>query len=649
MPLETKPDCDTKTAADFLDEVYGKQYDETALRRYLINKRQLTVSQVNSAFSIHRERQRVKAERQDEPKSLPSVPKVCRDSQNTDRPEKTLKESNQTHVSKPAFIAADKTYAGEKLIRDFLNAENLYCELLECLWREYYMKLSEMGFQRKIQLSSLKVKEIFERIPQLLKFHNTFYRDLKKGANIGQMFVRLLYFFKGYSEYMKSLTKILNLLGKHTGDEELGKCLSKIRKHSKFRPYDLTALLMVPLDRIMEYKLFLDNLLVMADKSNETYHYLVKAARRLGRVASWVKANRFVITNLHEIYRVQLYLRGQVNIMVDRRRIIRRGMIIRRTEGWTARNKQYVFFLFNDILLWTTRRGIFQNVVALDSCEVLPWEGISKFEKKKFKVVAKNKDRVKTLWLECRTERQKEAWFSALESAIENSHKIPHQAKADIPSTIFEDSEDEMANQPPEESSKNSLKIERMEKDTDVITAPVTPSTNSKRSYGKPNEEKHPDQDHEDLTYDFEISRNYSMHEFHGFDSFDDNCSTISESELKFFEDHGSYRKLRDASSVHNMSPFTKYSTKRHSQEILEESKLKCISSETTRQKPDNLKSHSSITLDSNQTMHTGAPSLTGSPIVVRRSLRTEQNSPAATPVGISSVTISLSELDLDG
>jgi len=645
MPLETKPDHDTKTAADFLDEVYGKQYDETALRRYLINKRKLTVKQVNEAFSIHRERQRVKAERQDEPKLIQSVPKVRRDSQNTHRPEKTLKESNQTNASSSPYIAADKTFAGEKLIRDFLNAENLYCELLECLWREYYMKLSELGFQRKIQLSSLKVKEIFERIPKLLKFHSTFYKDLKKGANIGQMFVRLFYFFKGYSEYMKSLTKILRLLGKHTGDEELGKCLSKIRKHSKFSPYDLTALLMIPLDRIIEYKLFLDNLLVMANKSNETYHYLVKAARRLGRVASWIKANRVVITNLHEIYRVQLYLRGQVNIIVDRRRIIRRGMIIRRTEGWTARNKQYVFFLFNDILLWTTRKGIFQNVVALDSCKVLPWEGITKF-KKKFKVVAKNKDRVKTLWLECRTERQKEAWVSALESAIENSHKIPFLAKGDIPSTIFEDSEDEKANQQPEESSKNSLNLERMEKDTNEITAPVTPSTISNRNRGKSDEEKHRDQDHEDLTYDFEISRNYSLHELHGFDTFDDNCSTISESELKFFEDNSSYRKLRDASSIGMMSPFTKYSPKHHTQEWPEEPKQKGITPETTRPKANNLKSHSSITWNSNQIMDNGTPSSTGSQIVVRHSPRKKQNSPAGTPVGISSLTISLSELD---
>merc|ERR1719233_1584383 len=133
---------------------------------------------------------------------------------------------------------------------------------------------------------------------------------------------------------MKSLINIIKLLGKHAGDLELRKHLTQIRKKSNFKPYDLTALLLVPLDRIMEYKVFLDNLLVMADKSHEMYRYLAKAAKRIGRVSSWVEKHRFVVNNLYEIYRVQLYLGGQVNVLLDGRRILRRGMIIRRTEGW---------------------------------------------------------------------------------------------------------------------------------------------------------------------------------------------------------------------------------------------------------------------------------------------------------------------------
>jgi len=195
------------------------------------------------------------------------------------------------------------------------------------------VKLIDMALRHKLQMSPQKSKKLFQQIPHLLKFHNAFYKDLNREADIGRLFFQSVGFFKGYMDYTKSVHSIIKQLGEYAGDEVLQKSLSAMSKHSKCRPSNLVCLLIVPLDRMLEYKVFLDNLRGMADNTKGSYKWLDKAARRISRVALHVKKCRGAINNFYEMYRIQVYMSGQVNILVDERRIIRRGMMIRRTEG----------------------------------------------------------------------------------------------------------------------------------------------------------------------------------------------------------------------------------------------------------------------------------------------------------------------------
>jgi len=315
-------------------------------------------------------------------------------------------------------------------------------------------------------------------------------------------------------------------------------------------------------------------------------------------------------------------------------------MIIRRTEGWPARNKQYVFFLFNDILLWTTKKGTFQNVVALESCEVLPWKDRNNIELK-FKIVARSSAGIKTLYLECKTRRQKNDWLSAIEAAITNSQKSESQMINDIPSTIFEDSEDEIAEDAPTKSTQNVSELKVVIKKYIDNTAETTPTTNAKIDYDNPNEQKQQTQNDEDPTYDYERSQNYSVHDFQGFDPFDDNTSQISESDLGFFEDNGIYRKIRDGSSIDMMSPFTKHTRRGNTQNFPEEQKVESISPKFTETKANDLIVSRSIT----EKVETDSATKSSNYGIIRRSSVDEIKTSVASPVGFASMTISLSDL----
>lgn len=90
--------------------------------------------------------------------------------------------------------------------------------------------------------------------------------------------------------------------------------------------------------------------------------------------------------------------------------------MICRTKGWTSRKKKCVVFLFSDILLWTTEKGDLQNAVYLVKCCIMPSDGKSNTQKR-FKIVFVEQH-LKTLLLECNSERQKNEWYTAIGETV---------------------------------------------------------------------------------------------------------------------------------------------------------------------------------------------------------------------------------------
>merc|ERR1719509_140813 len=100
--------------------------------------------------------------------------------------------------------------------------------------------------------------------------------------------------------------------------------------------------------------------------------------------------------------------------------------MIRRTTGWAPRNKHYIFFLFNDVLLWTTKKRELQNVVQLRNCEAMPSDQKTN-PNRKFKIISRGQ-RHKTLLLECTSERQRDEWYKAVEAGIKAAKETSAQA-----------------------------------------------------------------------------------------------------------------------------------------------------------------------------------------------------------------------------
>jgi hypothetical protein len=539
-----KFDPDVRTVAEFLNDSYLKGHDDADLRKYLIHTRGLSVQQVDEAFKIHKNRTNKRTITDSLPRSVIKMGRAkieCETSNDKERPEKVTTEYKKRGDDALSFLVPNKRSEGRELIKDLLNTEWNYCVVLWCLQNEYHSELVQQADQKKFSMTREEVDEIFRRTPELLRFHKAFYADVKKGGNIGRMFVRLLDFFKGYADYMKECTSTIRKMRDHTTDKRLWRSLKQIKLKSSRRQDDMVNLLLVPLDRIVDYKDFLNTLYGWADKAHKTdYELLGKASRRIGRIAKYVNEYKQGIFNRNEMNKVQCFLGKQYDILSPTRRIVRRGMIMRRTTGWMSRNKHWIFFLFNDVLLWTTRKGELLNVVQLRNCSLYASDCKS-CPAKKFKVIVNmERNNRKILDLECKCKRQRDEWYSALEIGIQAAKESIAKAWSQGETTGLEV---EKISDDEEESLNNAINISDNELESKLP-----------KEINDACKEPDPllDESYDDR---YENSFNFAHQEFKEIDTMDETVSQISEFDQEFYLKHTKYREVRDDTTMF-MSPF---------------------------------------------------------------------------------------------
>lgn len=392
------------TAVEFLSDVFETGvHKEEELRKYLFHRRHLRIEQIDLAFKIYYSRVQ-----------------TGKGQGNAERPEVTAPKLTSGDYN---FLLPIYRTRGISYINDFLKTEYEYCNVLECLVEEYYKYLGEIADRQKISISKQELEQIFQSVAQLCNFHKKFFLDLKhRKDKFGQLFVQNFNFFRAYADYIKECSRTIKKMREYIFDKDLRNSLDHVRATCRRPNDDMMDLIISPMYRIKEYKNFIDKLYGWADKNQETdYLCLGKASRRIGRVADWIEKHKHSIINKSEMNKVQWFLDNQCNIISPTRRIVRRGLIIRRTTSWPVRNKHYIFFLFNDILLWTTRKGELQNVLRLRNCVVRPSESKSN-QALKFEVEAnmKGEKNYKLLKLECKDPHQRNEWYDAIKYGVKS-------------------------------------------------------------------------------------------------------------------------------------------------------------------------------------------------------------------------------------
>merc|ERR1719285_631128 len=138
--------------------------------------------------------------------------------------------------------------------------------------------------------------------------------------------------------------------------------------------------------------------------------------RRVGRIAQHIEKYKHSIKNSCAVHKVQLFIGNKYNIVASDRKIVRRGMLRCRMANRIGPENQFIFFLFNDVLIWTSEDGKLQNQVELRYCELFPPnEGAIQGNRILLKFGEKAEE---TIMLKCISQQETEEWRYALESEI---------------------------------------------------------------------------------------------------------------------------------------------------------------------------------------------------------------------------------------
>jgi len=122
---------------------------------------------------------------------------------------------------------------------------------------------------------------------------------------------------------------------------------------------------------------------------------------------------------MNELNKIQRFLGKQCTIWSKDRTILRRGQLNCRTKGWRKPSRKFIFFLFNDILLWTSKGGELQHANYLQNCKVEPSDSMTRVENK-FQITFEDHKEM-TLMLECDTAAQRNEWYNAILNASQPS------------------------------------------------------------------------------------------------------------------------------------------------------------------------------------------------------------------------------------
>jgi len=311
-------------------------------------------------------------------------------------------------------------------------------------------------------------------------------------------------------------------------------CLSLVTERSSRENVDMMDLLLTPLERIREYKTFLETLLSWTDRTQTTdWEVLGKAARRIGRVASYIEKYKYGISNQNEMNKVQRFLGDQCDILAPERAIVRRGMMMSRCGGWTVRSKKQVFFLFNDMLLWTNKNGSLQNAVHLSTCEVIPSCAKNNPERK-FEILFSGK-RPKTIKLECESMKERNEWYNAVGTTISEAKRNCLQAPTKSQSIVNGKHKENSDN--PSDGENKSPKL--FDVDRDDEDSRLDQSEKLDNPYNKR------------YTY----TSSFRIQEFKVFDPMGDTVSQISEQDTGFYKPK-KYTDERRVSTSEMLSPF---------------------------------------------------------------------------------------------
>jgi len=326
------------------------------------------------------------------------------------------------------------------VISEIQSTERSYVQALDALHDAFVVPLRQKQKSDKpFDMSPAQVAALCSNLETLVNFHHTFLDSLSQVAaskpaaagataapSIPAIFMRFSEFFRLYIPYLNGYEQSLNTL-------------NKLRKNSKFSDWlngdvknglqahatrngggaalDLLSYMIQPVQRVPRYVLLLKELKRQTSPSHPEFASLGDALAAVQRVASVINEGQRAIENMSKLMTVQQRIIGDFETLIQpHRRLIREGpvTVTKSSSGVFNSTKvsRRVFFLFSDILLWTSDEYKFKGTLDLTPVKLVHKSATA------FSLDSPHSAAQKALEVSCDTEAEAASWFDSIQTVV---------------------------------------------------------------------------------------------------------------------------------------------------------------------------------------------------------------------------------------
>merc|ERR1712137_39185 len=247
-----------------------------------------------------------------------------------------------------------------KTIHELYNSELIYLKNLSDMIDGYITPLRE-----KEILPQKTIQGIFSNVDTILKAHEGLFmsslREKVKSwtdeSKVGDIFLAIAPGFKFYTQYCSNYDTSIGLVQSCKKDNSQFSQFLK-EAQAKYNGTYITSYLILPIQRIPRYEMFLKELVKLTDSSHPDYNDLQIALKSVTEMAETVNEVCIKVENMQKIIEVAK-VTGLHDLLAPTRKLVRQDDLEIKWDGVPGTSK---CFLFNDLLVISfNKRGRVSN------------------------------------------------------------------------------------------------------------------------------------------------------------------------------------------------------------------------------------------------------------------------------------------------
>ncbi|XP_055964266.1 FERM, ARHGEF and pleckstrin domain-containing protein 2 [Sorex fumeus] len=290
---------------------------------------------------------------------------------------------------------------------------------------------------------------LFSNMDPIYEFHRGFLREVEQRLalweglsitqethshqRIGDVLLRNMRQLKGLTSYFQRHDEVLTELEKATKRFKKLEMVSKEFELQKVCYLPLNSFLLKPLQRLVHYRLLLGRLCGCCPPGHHDSADCQAALKTITDMASSLRPSLERLENLQKLTELQRDLVGVENLVSPGRALIREGSLYKLTKRGL---QQRMFFLFSDVLLYTSRglsgSGHFRTRGLLPLRGTLVEESENEWSIPNCFTICTPQ---KAIVVAASTELEKEKWTRDLNAAIEAASRSRGDAAPALPGT----------------------------------------------------------------------------------------------------------------------------------------------------------------------------------------------------------------------